>query len=342
MLELAQQASNGTYSDTQRRAISVEYRALAEEFGRLGDSTSFNGISLLRGNHSNGTRSLQIQAGGDGGANSTISIDNADTASLSGTFDVSRLASANWDGSTAPPTINVGDFSAFLNWSGAINGPGGFELLRTRFNNNLFTKTMTDSQGNSREVVFGLAMSYAGADSLSSVTLMAFVKNLTDDGYVSATANFPGYISGALSIDAATGRMNNASAINFDTDIGIATLDLSGLRFISGSGNSAIDFSGVESSARALDAITTIQNRLTDLRGAYGSYGAAESRLHFSLNVLAATRDNNLAAESRIRDVDVAAESANLVRLQILQQAGLAVLAQAQNQHQIALQLLQI
>jgi flagellin len=71
------------------------------------------------------------------------------------------------------------------------------------------------------------------------------------------------------------------------------------------------------------------------------SIGATESRLRVISNVMSATRENLAAADSRIRDIDVAAESAELTRLTILQQAGAAVLAQANQAPGLALQLLQ-
>jgi len=87
----------------------------------------------------------------------------------------------------------------------------------------------------------------------------------------------------------------------------------------------------------ALDAINQAITSVTRNRG---TLGAAEARLEVAVNNLRVARENFKAAESRIRDVDVAAESAELTRLNILQQAGAAVLAQANAQPQLALQLL--
>lgn len=88
----------------------------------------------------------------------------------------------------------------------------------------------------------------------------------------------------------------------------------------------------------ALDAINDAIGSLTRNRG---TLGAAESRLNISIQNLQVARENFSAAESRIRDVDVASEAAELTRLNILQQAATAVLAQANQQPQLALSLLQ-
>jgi flagellin len=93
-----------------------------------------------------------------------------------------------------------------------------------------------------------------------------------------------------------------------------------------------------QSAARlALDAVNSAISSLASTRG---TLGATESRLQVAINNLAVARENFASAESRIRDVDVATEAAELTRLNILQQAGAAVLAQANQQPSLALSLL--
>ena len=90
----------------------------------------------------------------------------------------------------------------------------------------------------------------------------------------------------------------------------------------------------------ARSALDAIQVALTSVNQKRGTLGALESRLEVTINNLQVARENFKAAESRIRDVDVATEAAELTRLNILQQAGAAVLAQANQVPQLALQLL--
>lgn len=94
---------------------------------------------------------------------------------------------------------------------------------------------------------------------------------------------------------------------------------------------------GQSASRAALDAINNAIGSLSQTRG---NLGAAESRLKVTINNLSVARENYAAAESRIRDVDVASEAAELTRLGILQQAGAAILAQANQQPSLALSLL--
>ena len=83
-----------------------------------------------------------------------------------------------------------------------------------------------------------------------------------------------------------------------------------------------------------------MRSRQDELNSIRGSIGATQSRLESALLLAFTSGETRAQAESRIRDADIGAESANLSRLQILQQAGAAVLAQANQQPQLALTLL--
>ena len=99
-----------------------------------------------------------------------------------------------------------------------------------------------------------------------------------------------------------------------------------------------VDNAHAQSAARlALDAVNAAITSVTRNRG---TLGAADSRLETTIQNLLVAKENFNSAESRIRDADVAAESAELARLNILQQAGTAILAQANQQPQLVLQLL--
>jgi flagellin len=90
----------------------------------------------------------------------------------------------------------------------------------------------------------------------------------------------------------------------------------------------------------ASDAITDLQDALDDVNGARGELGAYMNRLQSAFVNTQIQRENLSAAESRIRDVDVASETADLTRNGILQQAAVSVLAQANVAPQQALRLL--
>jgi flagellin len=86
--------------------------------------------------------------------------------------------------------------------------------------------------------------------------------------------------------------------------------------------------------------VTAIDTALTAISGFRGTFAASVNRLEYTVNSLGAAQENLLAAESRIRDVDMAEELANMTRLQILQESGVAMLAQANTQQGAVLKLL--
>jgi flagellin-like hook-associated protein FlgL len=90
----------------------------------------------------------------------------------------------------------------------------------------------------------------------------------------------------------------------------------------------------------ARDALSQISSALDRLSRELGAIGGAQSRINVALGAIAASRENSAAAESRIMSADVAIESANMIRLKILQEAGAAVLGQAHTQPSLALTLL--
>ena len=86
--------------------------------------------------------------------------------------------------------------------------------------------------------------------------------------------------------------------------------------------------------------LASLDSAIANVAAARSSYGSVQNRLEHTLNNLASYEENLSASESRIRDVDMAAEMVNLTKLQILQQAGTAMLAQANQAPQSVLSLL--
>ena len=120
------------------------------------------------------------------------------------------------------------------------------------------------------------------------------------------------------------------SQISFNTIDG----SISGILSV---GQTSVAASSQSSAQSALGLLTSAIATVAQKRG---TLGAAESRLLTAIGQLRVASENFAAAESRIRDADVASETANLTRATILQQAGVAVLAQANQQPSLALQLL--
>jgi flagellin len=106
----------------------------------------------------------------------------------------------------------------------------------------------------------------------------------------------------------------------------------------SGLGLDALNVSTAETAGEAINVINTAINKVSTNRG---NLGALQNRLEYAINNLDTTSENMNAANSRIRDTDMAKEMMNYTKMNILTQAAQAMLAQANQQPQSILQLLQ-
>jgi len=104
---------------------------------------------------------------------------------------------------------------------------------------------------------------------------------------------------------------------------GISKLNLDGVE------NTVTGIAGITTTALATAATATLDTAIQALSVLRATNGADQSRMTFAQEMLAVNRTNLEAANSRIMDVDIAKESTNYARLRIIQEAGLAVLAQA-------------
>src|SRR5205823_7667571 len=96
----------------------------------------------------------------------------------------------------------------------------------------------------------------------------------------------------------------------------------------------------VDSKAGALQAVSAIATAIATLGTAQAAVGKGQNQLNYAVGLAQSQISNYSAAESRIRDADVAAEAANLTKAQVLQQASLAAMAQANSAPQAVLALL--
>ncbi len=121
-----------------------------------------------------------------------------------------------------------------------------------------------------------------------------------------------------------------------------ATLDSLGLAATGGSSlvYSLMTTSDAGSAFASTNSLSAIQNAMTSLTTVRGTIGASQSRLTRALGYLEVARENFAAAASKIRDIDVAEETAKMVALQVIQQSATAVMAQANQTPRLVLELL--
>lgn len=154
---------------------------------------------------------------------------------------------------------------------------------------------------------------------------------------ISDTTEFNGTLlldgtAGTLDIQVGiTAAASSQVSIDLSTD-----MDATGLGLTPGT----VNVSGTDNT-NALAAISVIETATQTISSTRASFGAVQNRLEHSIRSIGMTVENLTAANSRIRDVDIAAETSNLTANQILQQAGVSVLAQANMTSQLAIMLLQ-
>jgi flagellin len=137
-------------------------------------------------------------------------------------------------------------------------------------------------------------------------------------------------INGAIS----TGVAFQVGMRNTSGDrISVAVLD-------SGSTNLGLDDDTLTTSSTSQAAITALDTALKTINTSRGTLGATQNRLEMTISNLGVMHENNEAGNSRIKDIDVAEETAAMSRSQILSQAGTSVLAQANSLPQSALSLI--
>jgi flagellin len=227
--------------------------------------------------------------------------------------------------------------------------------------------------GTRQDQIGGIAETSASTDLAVSATDGNFVAIAIGDGSGNAVSIEIGDVSGGLEAQGldstdttlraqfVADRINSAgvgglyASVTDGDDIRLSASD--DLRFATGSAtfaDSALDTSGVTEAAQgdltnidisnvagSNDAILRVDSALREVNGIRSELGAVQNRFESTIANLSTSVENLSAANSRIRDADFAAETAELARTQVLQQAGLSVLAQANARPQQVLQLLQ-
>lgn len=138
-------------------------------------------------------------------------------------------------------------------------------------------------------------------------------------------------------LDGSTSTLTFQVGVGTTTNVDTIDLSLSNMRTTT----LGIDSLDIGSTGSVTAAITALDAAIDTVTSARGDFGAVQNRLISTITNLGVSIENISAAESRIRDVDVAYETADLTRNSIMQQAALSMLAQANMQPQVALTLLQ-
>jgi len=162
---------------------------------------------------------------------------------------------------------------------------------------------------------------------------------LTSAGSYNVVSGTGVRIGGQLTIDSDKAYSIQASGFAFGAGAIASAAAASGTS-ASGAALVAVNTLDVTTTTGATNALRIVDSALAAVNGQRANFGALQSRFEATIANLATTGENLSASRSRIRDADFAAETANLSRNQILQQAGTAMLAQANQLPQQVLSLL--
>ena len=308
MRELAVQASNDTLSQGDRDAIGLELSALNSEVNRIATTTEFNGKALLSG-------SLATQDAGTGSL-ATGALATA-TGVVVSKIDVSAAAKNE--------TFTLTDL-----------GGGVLQLADSGGNTQAVSiADMDNATGNPNQVLnfsnLGVKITLTGIDTTNGTgaNIATDLDTLTVD--TSATGGAATLQIGANANQTMSVLVSDMQSTAIGNGGGYANLDAAA---------SGLGTPGALTSAVAQNLMQSLDSAITDVSNQRSQLGAYQNRLEHTISNLGVTQENLTASESRIRDVDMAAEMVNFTKSGILQQAGQAILAQANQAPQGVLALL--
>lgn len=313
MRELAVQSANDTNTDADRKELQAEVKQLVSELDRIGNTTEFNTKKLLDGS----AKGVADEIKGTASVNNNSAVSIAKTALDALNTAAGTTASASKvDG--AYMLVRVGNAAgAFAAGDFKLIGPDGDEMTIGAANG------ISITDGN---ITFG-------TDIMATATTLAFTGTLEADMAVGESMTFVFGKHEAASSDLDASVMAQIGANSGQTMF----ISMGDMR------SEAIGVNQVDISTKwgAATAIETVNNALTKVSHQRSSLGAIQNRLEHTINNLDTASENLQASESRIRDVDMAKEMTEYTKNNILTQAAQAMLAQANQQPQSVLQLLQ-
>jgi flagellin len=364
MRELAVQSANDTNTNDDRAEIQKEVEQLKSEITRISTDTEFNTKKLL-----NGDMGKTYSTTANTGFNTTgLQVTGTDITTGSYTIGASVAG-------TDTTTINTNTAAAGLLTTeitvASGSDYGSYSLNVSNFGAGTADLTLTGPDGTST-TVSGVAFDEASAV-IGDITFdFNTTGNITGNGTiqfnitnVGATIDLGGDKTSSMTIASYAGEDLNLGGFEFSMKTGgglastnTVSLDVTdkAVKFQIGSnedqntslaindmGATALGIDGIDMStqANANSAISTIDDSIARVSSERAKLGAVQNRLEHTINNLGTSSENLSSAESRIRDVDMAKEMMEFTKNNILSQAAQSMLAQANQQPQGVLQLLQ-
>jgi len=316
MKELAEQASTGSYSADQRGLMNQEFGELAKEISRISETTDFNGMKLLAG-----TASYEIHVG-------STDATTANKISVQG---------ANMDGGT----LQLTGSREYGIW---VTG-GGVDTADSTLINVTAPGTLTfefsADVGDDALPIGALSIDLLGAPTPYTLQEIVDAVNVKSEaaqtGYVAAHIHYDGTLEKYyLKVQAYQNGNQTDLVIDGTATITEDILTEANWTLTGGTGTGA----SIATQADAQTALATVDAAIVTKDTLRAKFGFLMKRLEAAAEVVGVQAENLAVAESRISDVDVATEMSAMTRNQVLAQAGIAMLAQANTMPQMALALL--
>jgi flagellin len=328
MRNLAVQAASDTNGVDERKAINVEIQQLQTEIDNIANQTTFNGLGLLNG-------SLVTQPTTQNAATSTVAAGlGVGTAGAITAVDVSGAKASttytlSYDGSGATKLLSLKvagvtvDQLDVTGVSVAYGATGTLDFAKAGITLTVANADSTPAALTGDDIGTSLAAVTGGA---TITTAAAVAKSVILQTGADATA------ANQTSVNMLDTRL--ATAVG-----GTSPAAMTGLATAIASFNT-VALAGTATAADGRALITAVDVANNYISSQRAQLGAAQNQLGYAAASLTTTAQNVSAANSQIRDVDVAAETSNMSKSQILMQAGVSVLAQANQVSQLALKLL--
>ncbi len=308
MRELAVQTSSGSHTTADQTNIELEFQALLVGIDNIADTTQWNGTNILDGT---GVATV-FQIGANNGQTLTVDLGNLQTDAFAAAVTTAVSAVA---GSAGVNTVTTTSAQAVLMTSFVA---GSVTVSMTAG-----TVTTVSSLATYLNTQTAFAASYTAVATSSAV--MTITENSGAYTAAGPTVSTVGTSTAATTYSIATGVATVTAVTAVATSSAVLGL--------------GADISALTSTTASV--LTTLDTALAAVSTQNAKNGAAINRLEYTADSLANVSLNTQASRSRIEDADYAKATTELARTQIIQQAGTAMLAQANQQSQGVLALLQ-
>ena len=348
MNELAVKAGNGTMSEDDRQNVQDEIDQLVDEIDRVSETTKFNETYLLKGDDTSNGNTKSLEANAEIGQIDGLTVTAKADKTYTDNDDVKIGKVIVKSSDTNVVTVDADNLTEAAGNIAKIT-TDGTEVVVTKNDGKTDTYATVDKF---KAAYAGLDIAGAGAVTISK-TLDTATANTDDTVTGTYTGNLNSYKVGdsvnvklAVGASGETALSNGSKALLLSFQVGADTTSENKISVTMDSMSAkSIGVDGIKvtgsDSTNADKAVDTISDAIKKVSKQRLALGAVQNRLEHTISNLDNVVENTTSAESRIRDTDMAEEMVSYSKNNILMQAGQFMLAQANQQNQGVLSLLQ-